>query len=106
MDRLYNIKSAIEQLNNTAAQLTDSPHDGGDLDDGQRQAIINAAERVLAAAKTPTEHWVDPSVQTTLLAAVRLFYEWKVWDEIPLEGSISYAELASKVDTNPSLLGT
>lgn len=78
---------------------------GPDVDDkGQRQKIIEAASKILAAAKDPSDQGMDAIGQLTLIAANRIFWEWGVFDEIPLEGSISYSELAEKVNSDVSLL--
>lgn len=78
---------------------------GPDGDDkGQRQKIIEAASKILAVAKDPSDQGMDAIGQLTLIAANRIFWEWGVFDEIPLEGSISYSELADKVNADVSLL--
>jgi len=38
------------------------------------------------------------------VAATRLFIEWKVFEHIPTTGSITYADLAAKVDADTSLI--
>ncbi len=38
------------------------------------------------------------------LGAISLFMEWKLFDRIPVTGSISYAELAKSLDADESLV--
>ncbi|OLN82366.1 Demethylsterigmatocystin 6-O-methyltransferase 10 [Colletotrichum chlorophyti] len=77
---------------------------GGDLDQTRRRLIIDAANNLIAAVKDPADEWFDAAAQVALWGANRLFWEWKAYDRIPAEGSISYGELAKKVDAEESLI--
>ncbi|GKT51203.1 methyltransferase fsa4 [Colletotrichum spaethianum] len=84
--------------------VTDPGSSGGDFDKAQRRRIIEAATKLINAVKEPADEWFDTTLQVAQLGAKRLFAEWKVYDHIPLEGSISYGELAGRVDAEESLI--
>lgn len=99
--RRADLQTATNQL--TAA--VDEFMSGPDVDDkGKRQKIIEAATKILAVAKDPSDQGMDAIGQLTLIAANRIFWEWGVFDEIPAEGTISYSELAEKVNADVSVL--
>jgi hypothetical protein len=77
---------------------------GTDVDKVQRRRIIEAAQKLIRSVKNPADEWMDTMAHTSHIVAQRLFTEWKVWDEIPVEGSISYADLAAKVNGEESLI--
>lgn len=99
--RRADLQAATDELNAVVGDFMSGP-DGDDK--GQRQKIIEAASKILAVAKDPSDQGMDAIGQLTLIAANRIFWEWGVFDEIPLEGSISYSELADKVNADVSLL--
>lgn len=90
---------AADQLNAAIGEFTAQPAvDGSDVDKAQRRNIVDAATRILDAVKNPTDQWVDVTIQIAVIFANRLFWEWGVFDAIPLDGSsISYTDLAAKV---------
>ncbi|KAF5485197.1 Methyltransferase fsa4 [Colletotrichum siamense] len=77
---------------------------GSDLDKGQRRRIVDAAQKLISAVKDPGDEWFDATAQVAQMGANRLFWEWKAYDHIPPEGSISHAELAKKVEAEESLI--
>ncbi|OHW97999.1 o-methyltransferase [Colletotrichum incanum] len=77
---------------------------GGNFNKAQRRRIIEAATKLINTVKDPADDWFDATAQFAELGAKRLFAEWKVYDHIPLEGSIPYDELAEKVDAEESLI--
>ncbi|KAB5516967.1 O-methyltransferase [Coniochaeta sp. 2T2.1] len=79
--------------------------DGSDTDKAQRSAIVGAANEILIAVKNPVDQWMDITAQVSLMGANRLFWEWGVFDQIPLDGgAVSYEDLAVKVDVQAKLL--
>ncbi|OIW23060.1 O-methyltransferase [Coniochaeta ligniaria NRRL 30616] len=100
------LRLATDKLASAVAEFETHPvPDGSDADKAQRSAVVGAANAVLAAAKNPTDQWMDVTAQNALMAANRLFWEWGVFDAIPLDGApVSYDELAGKVDVQAKLL--
>ena len=99
--RRADLQAATDNLTTAVGEFVAGP----DVDDkGQRQKIIEAAEKIISVAKDPSDQGMDAMGQLTLIAANRIFWEWGVFDEIPLEGSISYSDLAGKVDADVSVL--
>jgi hypothetical protein len=97
--------AAVDELDVAVKDFFAKPEPfGNDADKAQRRRIIDAAQKLITAVKDPADEWLDVAGQMALMGANRLFTVWKVWDEIPLEGSISYADLAAKVDAEVSLL--
>jgi hypothetical protein len=104
-DARAELADATAQLNAVVGEFTASAGPpGSDVDKAQRRKIIDAASKILAAAKDPADEWMDVTAQVALFTANHLLSEWKVFDAIPLDGSISYAELAEKTDCDVVLL--
>jgi len=104
------IRAATDQLNAAVAGLAGPGAPGehgeaGNPDKTQYQKIVEAAQKVLAAAKDPAGMGMEAIGQLSVITANRIFWEWGVFDEIPATGTISYAELAKKVEADVSLLG-
>ncbi len=91
------IRAATEQLSAAVAEA-------GGPDKADWQKIAHAAQKIHEAAKDPANAGMEGICQISLITANRILWEWGVFDEIPLEGSISYSELATKVDADVSLL--
>jgi hypothetical protein len=100
------LRAASDALAAAVAEFqAHSVPDGSDIDKGQRAAIVDAANNILRAVKNPTDQWTDVTAEITLPAAIRLFWEWGVFDVLPLDGTpVSYKDLAEKVDAQPKLL--
>lgn len=77
---------------------------GTAIDQLQRRKVIDVAGRVQALVKDPADQWLDMVQGITLATSNRLFSEWGVFDAIPPEGTISYSDLAAKVDAEATLL--
>lgn len=100
------IEIAQEELNKAVAEFTASQGANGTYaDKTQRRRIVDAAQQVMRAVKDPADEWVDMSGQLAVIAVNRLFWDWGVFDKIPLEGSISYSDLAAAVDAEVALIG-
>lgn len=79
---------------------------GSSAANGSRQSVIQAAQAIVHAAQDSQELCVYFAVNVTELIVMRLFLDWEAFQEIPLEGSISFADLASKIDAEAGLVGT
>ncbi|KAF6828292.1 o-methyltransferase [Colletotrichum plurivorum] len=63
----------------------------------------NLAEKILFATRP---HMIDPMKRVFHIVdtlSIRLLIDWKVFDAIPMEEAVSYADLASKVDAEESI---
>ncbi|KAF6796385.1 o-methyltransferase [Colletotrichum sojae] len=68
------------------------------------EAMQDLAEKILFATRP---HMMDPMKRTFHvidMLVIRVLMSWKAFDAIPLEGAVSYADLASKVDAEESIL--
>jgi len=73
--------------------------------DGHRRAIVEAAEQVLVFARDPSYKWMEDALEMSRLSATHLFQVWGGFGEIPEEGSVSFADLAQKLNAETSLIG-
>ncbi|KAF6814099.1 O-methyltransferase [Colletotrichum plurivorum] len=97
--------SAADEVAAAVRAFLDERHTpGGDVDKTQRRRVVDAANALIAAVKDPADEWFDATADVARLGANRLFWEWKAYDAIPAEGSISYAELAVKVEAEEALI--
>lgn len=71
-----------------------------------RNKIVAAAQAIVEAARPPQPQWMNQSAACAEFVALRLFIEWGAFEAIPLEGSITYQELADKIDADMQLVRT
>ncbi len=76
------------------------------LDDVARLKLTAAAQELFTALRPPTDHIMGLFAHLGIISAVRVFQSWKVFDTIPVDGSISIAELAAQVNAEEVLLST
>jgi hypothetical protein len=76
-------------------------------DDGRGIKAANAALELAAAVRPPTDIIMEWFATVSVISAVRLFMHWKAFDAIPSGGgeSISYADLAERVNADEGLVG-
>ena len=99
------VADAAEKLNAAVQDFVTHADDTDDvMDKAQRRQNIDAAHTVLNAVETHHDMWRDMSMKMAQYSAAQLFYEWKAFDLIPLEGSISYPELAAATETEEALM--
>ncbi|KAL0941938.1 o-methyltransferase [Colletotrichum truncatum] len=67
-------------------------------------AIEELAEKILWATRPVLPDPMLRMYNYVEIVVLRLFIDWEVFENIPLEGTISYAQLAKKVDADESLL--
>ncbi|KAK3381140.1 O-methyltransferase [Podospora didyma] len=91
-------------INDYVATPAPEGAEGAVLEQRRRRDIVDATDRVQRLVKDPADQWIDVVYPQTLATTKRLFYDWGVFEAIPPEGSISYADLAAKVDAEEVLL--
>lgn len=69
-----------------------------------RNRIVEAAQAIVDAARPPQPEWMNKSTAGAEFVALRLFIEWGAFEIIPVEGSISYRELAQKTGADEQLV--
>jgi len=94
------LKEALETLNKTTETLLTDQNN-----DEVRQNVILAAEKLILAAQDPRQQWWELVRHSTLMTAIHVFQEWGAFEEIPEEGSISFAELGEKINAEGGLIG-
>jgi len=101
--RRERILAATDQLNAAVSRHGISPAGGG-FDKTQLQEIVDAAQRIVTAAKDPMGMGMEAIAQLSVITANRIFWEWGVFEAIPVEGSTTWSDLAAKVDADVSLI--
>lgn len=99
------VTEAMDQLNAAVKDFVRNHENASDdLDKAQRQEIIDAAQNVLETIKRPDDRWLDMCKVSALYTAAQMFYEWGAFETIPVTESISYQELATRTETEETLL--
>lgn len=71
-----------------------------------KSSIIQRAQAIIDKLEdTPRERAMNDCIKVGEMTAKQLFNAWGVFQKIPIEGSISYQDLASSVGCEPQLLG-
>lgn len=71
---------------------------------GERMKLLRASRAIMDAIKQPQDDLMESLPKWSEAVAIRLFLKWKVFEIIPKAGSISYHELASKLDADVALI--
>ncbi|CCF43145.1 hypothetical protein CH063_12935 [Colletotrichum higginsianum] len=90
---LFGLASQLSQL----ATLSSSDAEKND-------AAIVIGQKVLDAARGPMPDWMDRAIHAMDFVSLKLFLDWKAFDMIPLDGSISHTHLAEKLEADVSLI--
>ncbi|KAH8909384.1 S-adenosyl-L-methionine-dependent methyltransferase [Coniochaeta sp. PMI_546] len=81
-----------------ATEVLGSTTNGTGKSTDPRSYIRRTARQIISLTEAPDELWSHLTVNLAEIHAVRLLLKWGAFDQIPLEGSISFSELASKLD--------
>lgn len=96
-----NLESWAKSLTETAQTIRNSQDH---VSPEQRFQLSNTGHSILRATEEPGEQLMDSIVGTVQIAAMRLFVKWKVFENIPMQGDISYGDLAAKVGAETALI--
>lgn len=103
-DPLVELRRALVEVVASVTAFLASEHDETLAHKTRRQNMVSSTNKLLLAARDPAGQWRDAIINVTQVGAIRLFYEWDVFDKIPLQGSISYGDLAKQVNAEVSLI--
>ena len=92
-----------EHLKRLAAEITRGV-EAANLDEVTRMKLGAVAQELLNAVRLPTDQIMGVFAHMGIISAIRVLQSWKVFDTIPVTGSISLAELAEKVGAEEVLL--
>jgi len=70
----------------------------------QRQRMANAARQIINTVRDPGETPYEFSTHMGEVGAIRMFMKLRAFDKIPLEGSITYKELADSLGLEETLI--
>ncbi|WQF90078.1 Putative O-methyltransferase domain, S-adenosyl-L-methionine-dependent methyltransferase superfamily [Colletotrichum destructivum] len=97
---MSNSSDILSGLASQLSQLATSQSSDAEKND----AAIVIGQRVIDAARGPMPDWMDRAIHAMDFVGLKLFLDWKVFDMIPLDGSISYTHLAKKLEADVSLI--
>lgn len=97
------LEGLAAELGETARQLRQGDF-SLDKDAKKRNQLIETANNLLTTVQQPIDQLMGYAYIFPALAAARLFVDWKVFEHVPAQGSISYSALAEKVGADVSLI--
>ena len=100
------ILNAMDETIAAVADMLAFDQDGSIAHQMRRRKILSSAAKLLQAAKDPEDQWQDGYINGGQAGAIRIFYEWGVFNKIPLQGGITFEELAKEVKAEVSLVST
>ncbi len=97
MDDLVAQLSAVSKMAESGSEfLASNP--------GARITILKTLGKISSTIRQPQDEIMELFPQIAQMPVIRLFIKWKVFQMIPTEGSISYGEIASKLDADVNLI--
>ncbi|CAK7231322.1 hypothetical protein SEUCBS140593_007886 [Sporothrix eucalyptigena] len=69
-----------------------------------KATVVDALKGAIEAVQNPQDAFLDTMVLISRIVALRIFVKWKVFDAIPAEESITYADLAAKVNSDTEII--
>ncbi|GKT46256.1 methyltransferase fsa4 [Colletotrichum spaethianum] len=97
---MSNYSATLSDLASQLSQLAAS----SSSDAEKTKAAVTIAQNVLDLARGPKPDWMDRMISVMEVVVLKLFLEWKIFDLIPLDDSISYTNLARKLEAEVSLI--
>ncbi|OAL18498.1 hypothetical protein AYO20_11745 [Fonsecaea nubica] len=98
----------VESLNALTNQIYETSKEYKDPSGQQglllRQRMTNAARQIINVVREPGETPYEFSTHMAEMGAIRMFMKMKAFDKIPLEGSISYEDLAASLGAEVPLV--
>ncbi|TDZ40777.1 Methyltransferase fsa4 [Colletotrichum trifolii] len=92
-----------ETISDLATQLSGLAKSSSS-DAEKRSAAAVIARQILLASKGPFSDWMVRAFNSAEAASLRLLLDWGAFEVIPMEGTISYTELAKKLEADFSLV--
>ncbi|OHW97709.1 o-methyltransferase [Colletotrichum incanum] len=92
-----------EKLSELASRLSQLAASSSSDAEKNKDAVI-IAQNVINTERGPTPDWMDRMINVMEVVGLKIFLEWKIFDLIPLDKSISYAHLAKKLEADVSLI--
>ncbi|KAK1966839.1 O-methyltransferase [Colletotrichum sublineola] len=97
------MSSYSDSLSGLASQLSQLATSSSSDDEKNKEAVI-IAQNVLHAAGGLMPDWVDRMTNVMQVVGLKLFLDWKAFDLIPLDSSVSYDHLARHLVADVSLV--
>ncbi|KAF6827993.1 O-methyltransferase [Colletotrichum musicola] len=92
-----------ETLSDLATQLSGVAKSPSS-DSEKNAAAAAIAKQVLTAVKGPVPDWMDRMLSVSEITAIRLFLDWGAFAVIPENDTVTFAEVADKLNADVSLI--
>ncbi len=99
------LESLAGQLSSFAETLRTS-HEPLGSSEGGRTEILKTISGITNTIKQPQDELMEGLVRYSEMAALNLFIQWKVFEMIPKDGSISYSEIAGNLSADINLISS
>ncbi|XP_044719877.1 o-methyltransferase domain-containing protein [Hirsutella rhossiliensis] len=97
------LESLIQQLAETTESIRNNPA-SFHASTNQHARLADALQVLRAETRQPTDVVLDLLPHLAELTVLRLFIKWKVFENIPADGEISFRDLASKLGAETNLI--
>lgn len=101
--------AVADQLDSLAALLTSraqAVRNGAAVPPQQHIQLVKGLKDAAGLVNEAREDLGDLMMSFVQVTALRLLIKWKVFEAIPLEGTISYADVAARVGIDVNLIST
>lgn len=99
--------AAAEKIGTLAAELTEAASNlraGVDTSPQSHAKLVDTLRGTVEVVNRPSDDVNDMMMGFVQCTAIRLLFQWKVFANMPIEGTISYKELAAKVSGDENLI--
>ncbi|KAL1888090.1 hypothetical protein Sste5346_009777 [Sporothrix stenoceras] len=102
------LSDTLDNLSKTLADAAKNTRDGSSssilTNITSKADLLGALKGAIEAIQNPQDAFLDQMVHVSRLVAMRIFIKWKVFDAVPTTGSITYANLAAKVNAEEEIV--
>lgn len=99
-----NVAARLESLATLATTVAKDFRNGTSPSQAQHDVLVDALQGALGAVYQPGNENQNLMADFARTGAMHLFYSWGAFDYIPPEGTISYTDLAAKLDADVALI--
>ena len=90
------LNAVAQNLRSSSISLTSNP--------AERMKLLKLVNTFAGTIKEPQDDIMESMISSAKLAATNLFLKWNVFEMIPVDGGISYNELATNTGADVNLI--
>ena len=90
------LNAVAQNLRSSNTSLTSNP--------AERMKLLKLINNFASTIKEPQDDIMETMISSAKLAATNLFLKWDVFEMIPVDGTISYSELAKNTGADVNLI--